>query len=155
MRTDILERKEEIVGWIGENNSKAFICKQLKCKPETLNSYLVKMNIEYSGNKSGKGKPSGQKLSALELSKKDWVGSHKLRIRMLEDDIKEHRCEHCNNTMWNGNPIPLELHHVNGDRFDNRFENLEIVCPNCHAQTSNHAGRNINANVAQRLTRQV
>jgi hypothetical protein len=26
------------------------------------------------------------------------------------------------------------LHHVNGDRDDNRVANLLILCPNCHAQ---------------------
>jgi hypothetical protein len=39
-RTDILERKEDILKWINLNQSKAYICKQLHCKPETLNSYL-------------------------------------------------------------------------------------------------------------------
>jgi len=29
--------------------------------------------------------------------------------------------------------MPLELDHVNGDRFDNRVENLQVLCPNCHA----------------------
>ena len=42
-RTDILERKEEILKWIEQNQSKAYICRQLKCKPETLNSYLGKI----------------------------------------------------------------------------------------------------------------
>lgn len=55
MRTDILERKEEILQWISENKSKAFISNELKCKQETLNTYLKKMNIEYTGNMSGKG----------------------------------------------------------------------------------------------------
>ena len=50
-RNDILERKEDILQWISENQSKAFICRQLKCKPETLNSYLAKMGIDYKGNK--------------------------------------------------------------------------------------------------------
>ena len=41
MRKDILERKEEILDWVKINQSKSFICKELKCKPETLNSYLT------------------------------------------------------------------------------------------------------------------
>lgn len=49
-RADILERKNDILKWIEENQSKAYMCRELKCKPETLNSYLKKMNIEYAGN---------------------------------------------------------------------------------------------------------
>jgi 5-methylcytosine-specific restriction endonuclease McrA len=36
----------------------------------------------------------------------------------------------------------MTLHHVNGDRLDNRIENLQILCANCHSQTSTFGGRN-------------
>ena len=55
MRTDILEQKDQILSWIEEGQSKAFMARQLHCKQETLNNYLIKMGIEYSGNQSGKG----------------------------------------------------------------------------------------------------
>jgi predicted HNH restriction endonuclease len=42
-------------------------------------------------------------------------------------------------------PIPLELHHVNGDNRDNRIENLQLLCPNCHALTDNYRGLNKSA----------
>ena len=54
-RTDILEKKDLILTWIEENKSKAFMCRELHCKQDTLNSYLNKMGIVYNGNKSGKG----------------------------------------------------------------------------------------------------
>ena len=40
----------------------------------------------------------------------------------------------------------LELHHINGDHYDNRIENLQILCPNCHAKTDNYRGRNTSKN---------
>ena len=44
MRTDILERRNEILQWIEEEQPKSYICQQLGCKQETLNSYLKKMD---------------------------------------------------------------------------------------------------------------
>ena len=51
----------------------------------------------------------------------------------------------CNNTEWMGKPIPLELHHINGNKFDNRIENLQILCPNCHSFTDNYRAKNMSA----------
>lgn len=65
--------------------------------------------------------------------------------------IKErgHKCEDCKNTEWKGKPIILELHHINGNRADNRKENLQILCCNCHATTDNWRAKNKNARVAE------
>jgi hypothetical protein len=35
------------------------------------------------------------------------------------------------------------LHHVNADRLDNRVENLQLLCPNCHSQTETFGGRKL------------
>ena len=53
--------------------------------------------------------------------------------------IKE--CESCGLMEWLGRPIPLEIHHINGNNTDNRLDNLKLLCPNCHALTDNYRGR--------------
>lgn len=42
-----------------------------------------------------------------------------------------------------GQPISLELHHINGIHSDLRIENLQILCPNCHALTENYRGKKL------------
>jgi hypothetical protein len=144
MRTDILEHKEEILRWIEEGKSKAFISKQLHCKQETLNSYLKKMNIEYAGRQDwNKGLPSNKYISAAEYIKKDCVKSHILKQKLIRDGIKECKCEICGLTKWLGKDIPLELHHKDGNHFNNQFDNLQILCPNCHALQEGNSGANV------------
>jgi Homeodomain-like domain/HNH endonuclease len=54
---------------------------------------------------------------------------------------KENSCENCGLTAWLGQPLSMALHHVNGDGRDNRLENLQFLCPNCHSQTDNFSGK--------------
>lgn len=141
IRNDILEKKEIILEWISKNQSKSFICKELNCKPSTLDSYLKKMDIKYNGNQGGKGiKTDSKRISAIELTKRKIINSHKLKLRLLEDNIKEHICENCGGTEWLGKPIPLELHHINGNKFNNSLDNIQLLCPNCHSLTPNYSG---------------
>ena len=41
-----------------------------------------------------------------------------------------------------GNPLEeIEFHHKNGNRADNRLENCEALCPNCHAKKTRKKSR--------------
>jgi hypothetical protein len=73
-----------------------------------------------------------------------WIGSHQLKERLFREGLKRPACESCG---WaearpTDGRIPVELDHRNGDRNDNRLENLRILCPNCHALQPTHRALN-------------
>lgn len=67
-------------------------------------------------------------------------GRNNLKLRLIKEGLKASSCERCGLVDWRREPIALALHHINGDRLDNRLENLELLCPNCHSQTDTFAG---------------
>jgi len=40
------------------------------------------------------------------------------------------------------NTIPLEIHHIDGDYTNNKEENLQLLCPNCHSLTDTYKSHN-------------
>lgn len=71
------------------------------------------------------------------------VQSFKLKNRLIIEGLKERACEMCGwCEMASDGRIPVELDHVNGDKRDNRIQNLRILCPNCHSLQSTHRGLN-------------
>ena len=145
-RNDILNRKDEILQWIEEERPKCWIAQQLQCKQETLNSYLKKMDIVYNGqqNKKGQQKGPNKYKSAMEyIESGKQISSSKLREKLFQDGLKQEQCELCGIVEWFGKKIPLELHHKNGNHFDNSLDNLQILCPNCHSIQEGNSGANI------------
>jgi 5-methylcytosine-specific restriction endonuclease McrA len=62
--------------------------------------------------------------------------------RALIEIGRDFECALCRNPgLWQGRSMILVIDHVNGDFHDNRASNLRFLCPNCHAQTANFAGR--------------
>ena len=145
MRNDILEKKNQILQWIQEERPKNYICKELQCKPETLNTYLKKMDIEYAGQKNKKGQQKGPNkyIPASEYFSGKAIRSSILKEKLFKDGIKEQKCEICGCSEWQGVLLPLELHHKNNNHFDNSLENLQILCPNCHSIQEGNSGANI------------
>ena len=73
--------------------------------------------------------------------KYDYIpGREKIKKALL--NLREHKCEKCNNTTWLGEKIKLELHHIDGDNSNNILTNLQLLCPNCHSFTENYGSKN-------------
>lgn len=66
----------------------------------------------------------------------------KLLLKLYSAGLKKPQCEYCGiSNVWNGKPLSLHLHHEDGDNTNNELENLKVICPNCHSQTDNYAGK--------------
>jgi len=62
------------------------------------------------------------------------------QLKKLGLDVN--RCNICGlGRIWNKKPLILELHHKNGNSYDNRVSNLQILCLHCHSQTHNYKRR--------------
>lgn len=138
-RKDILDRKDEILLWVKEHQSNAEIARRLGCKVDTLKVYYKKLGIAYGGNIGGKGiKRDPKRKSALEIVASSSFNNSVKRKRLIEDGLKEAKCECCGLSEWMGKPIPLELHHKDFNHHNNDLSNLQILCANCHMQVHNY-----------------
>lgn len=146
--------KEELEKAARESFSIAAMCRYFDLKPcggnyRIMHTAIEKYNIDTSHFR-GQGwnvglhfKPFEQRPLSEILVNGSTYQSYKLKQRLVKEGIKPHRCERCGLNEWFGDIIPLELHHINGNNKDNRLENLQLLCSNCHAQTDNYRGRNI------------
>lgn len=67
-----------------------------------------------------------------------------LKKRLFREGLLNPKCEECGWAKKSADGrCPVELDHINGDRFDNRLCNLRILCPNCHSLKPTHRGSNI------------
>ena len=69
------------------------------------------------------------------LNNKIPMQSDKLKVRLIKEGYLDEVCSTCGREDWNSKTIPLQLSHKNGNPNDNSLRNLELLCPNCHAQT--------------------
>ena len=82
-------------------------------------------------------------LKHILVENSSYKNSYLLKKRLIEEGLKENKCEICNQLPEHmGKPLSLQLHHINGNHNDNRLENLQILCPNCHSQTDNYGIKN-------------
>ena len=142
--------KELMEEAIKDSYSIAEVCRKIGLKPHGSNYKTIKSKIElynldishFTGQRWNKGESYSEKTARLPLEKVLQKGviycSDTLRKRLIKAGLKENKCEVCG---LSGEEVRLELHHINGDHYDNRLENLQIVCPNHHSVTPNFRNR--------------
>jgi hypothetical protein len=60
----------------------------------------------------------------------------KMLTRALIESGAKHECAKCGlKNEWMGEPIKLEVDHLDGSFQNNLKDNLRFLCPNCHSQT--------------------
>lgn len=126
----------------------------LKCRNSREHSDEVKKKISNSMKTS--------ELAKVAVLNKDWELISKkyqetVKKRLLDEDFNKlkferiklrvlyeqnEKCNKCGISEWMGQKITLELEHKDGDHYNNERENLEVLCPNCHALTDTWRGRN-------------
>jgi hypothetical protein len=142
---DLLER------FVIESLSIADVCRKLEIRPiggnyKSLKKYFNIYNIDIS-HFTGRAWNTGDKFRSFNkkypiedilVENSTYTNTHKLKKRLIDEGLKIYECEECGIENWNDKPISLHLDHKNGDNLDNRLENLRILCPNCHSQTSTY-----------------
>ncbi|WP_328418094.1 HNH endonuclease [Streptomyces violaceus] len=145
--------REDITRAVAESHSLAGVMRMLGLSPLGGSGRAkVKHSIEayglstshFTGQGHFRGTPSPRRRSAAQILVRLAPGSPRTQTALLRralDDLGvTHVCNECGTgENWQGRRLVLELDHINGDRLDNRIENLRYLCPSCHSQTKTHS----------------
>jgi 5-methylcytosine-specific restriction endonuclease McrA len=96
-----------------------------------------------------------QDLDAILVKDSTYKYTTALKKRLVRAGLLEYRCYLCGIHEWENKELTLEMDHANGDRNDNRIDNLRLLCPNCHSQTPTHGSKNGRYRINDKLKRAI
>lgn len=138
--------RQEIEQFVSESNSIASLADKLgyskKCGSylNTINNMIQELNLDVSHFCGQSWNKNNFDYSRFQNGKAIKISSAINALIFL----RGRKCECCGAEEWIGNPIPLEVHHNDGNTLNNELKNLVLLCPNCHALTKNYRGKNAN-----------
>lgn len=142
--------KELLIKLLQESNSYAEVLKKLGKSNSGAATKLLKQTLDDLGIThhflNEKQYKIGQIIPLEDiLNNNHPYSSTKLRERLIAEGLKLNKCENpeCGISNWHGKTLILQLHHINGNHNDNRLENLQLLCPNCHSLTDTYSGRKL------------
>lgn len=136
---------EEFIQICESSNSMSEAATKLCMQYATFRNYAIKLGC-FKPNQSGKGMHK-KAVNVYELQdildgKYPGYQTYKLKNKLLSAGLKQNICECCGISEWNGKSLNMELHHKDGNTKNNSLDNLQILCPNCHAQTETFRAKN-------------
>jgi hypothetical protein len=137
---------DEFIAICNESNTMAIACAKIGMHFNTFKRKALELGC-YNTNQSGKGLPKNRSciynISDILDGKHPEYQTFKLKNRLIKENIKKNECDVCGISEWNGNPINVELDHIDGNSKNHRLENIRMLCPNCHSQTDTFRAKNI------------
>ncbi len=128
-----------------QSQSMANACALLGLHFNSFKRRAIELNC-YKPNQSGKGRvkslPPKIPLDEILEGKHPHFQTFKLKSRLIKSKILDYECSICGLFEWKGQSLSLELDHVDGNSKNHRMENLRLLCPNCHSQTSTFRSKN-------------
>jgi Zn finger protein HypA/HybF involved in hydrogenase expression len=139
-------KDEDIIEFCKNSLSMSSACAKLGLHFNTFKRRAIKLKC-YKPNKSGKGIKKLRKTGKFSLQnilegEYPEYQTNKLKLRLIKEEIIKNKCFKCDITEWQGEPLVLELNHIDGNRHNHNLNNLQLLCPNCHSQTKNFRGKN-------------
>lgn len=138
--------KEEVIDAVKNSESYANVFRALEIKINGGSYYWLKKLIkEYDIDTSHFVSPKEMmKRNRRFFTKKDFSkitdlsNGERVKNRELKKMLDAHNvkceCNICKISEWLGEPIVLDIDHIDENCTNNKLDNLQYLCPNCHRQ---------------------